>query len=145
MKNDFKVKFVIFLVIVSMCLTVHSGAAVATTETNVENIAAGLVSSNAPTEILPMAMNLSEGTYYLNNEYTGKYLKYSSSALSLVRGYISDFGTAIKWKLEAVDGGYVFRSMHNTTVYLGVSSTTTSNIVEIVTVAAGSAIPERCI
>ncbi len=44
-----------------------------------------------------------------------------------------------------MDGGYVFRSMHNTTKYLGVSSTTTSVSVEVVTVATGSTIPDRCV
>ncbi len=144
MKKGFKIKFAIFLVIVGMSFAIYSGTDV-TAEENTENIAAGIMSPGTSTEIAPMALNLSEGTYYLNNEYTGRYLKYTSSALSLVRGYISDYGTAIKWKLEAVDGGYVFRSMHNTTKYLGVASTTTSSTVEVVSVATGGSIPERCI
>ncbi len=98
MKKGFKIKFAIFLVIVGMSFAIYSGTDV-TAEKNTENIAAGIMPPGTSTEIAPMALNLSEGTYYLNNEYTGRYLKYTSSALSLVRGYISDYGTAIKWKL----------------------------------------------
>ncbi|MCD7776809.1 MAG: RICIN domain-containing protein [Firmicutes bacterium] len=87
-----------------------------------------------------------EGTYYLNNRYTGKYLRYTSSSGALgSSGTLSSLGTSIQWEMVAASGGYYLRSVSDSTKYLGVpSGTTTSSSVEIVTVTSGSA-PGRCL
>lgn len=91
------------------------------------------------------ALNLSNGTYYMNNRNCGKYLRYYSSALSLTNGYVSTYGNSIKWKITAVSGGYTISSVSSSTKYLGVPSSTSSNTVELVTVSSGASIPARCI
>lgn len=88
--------------------------------------------------------SLANGTYYFNNYYHGSYLKYISSKALASSGYISSLGRSIQWQIVQVNGGYVIRSANDTTKYLGVSSTTTSSAVEIVTVKDIS-VPTRCI
>lgn len=88
---------------------------------------------------------LSDGTYYLNNKYYGKYLRYTSSnGTTTSSGLLSSLGNSIQWKLQKVSGGYVIRSATNSTYYLGVPADTSSNSVTIVTVS-DSSIPSRCI
>lgn len=88
---------------------------------------------------------LADGTYYLNNKYYGKYLRYTSSnGATTSSGLLSSLGNSIQWKLQKVSGGYVIRSASNSTYYLGVPTDTSSNSVTIVTVS-DSSIPSRCI
>lgn len=149
----------ILITVMVMCLLLSSFPAVVSAEQPTdEEIAAGIaappdnVSATSNSRAISsggtvstQALNLSNGTYYLNNRYSGKYLRYYSSALSLTNGYVSTYGNSIKWKLTAVSGGYTISSTSNSTQYLGVPTSTSLNTVELVTVSSGSSIPARCI
>lgn len=87
---------------------------------------------------------ISDGTYYLNNRYSGNYLRYTSSAATASSGLISNLGDSIRWEIQAVNGGYMIRSKADSTKYLGVPTDTNNGAVSIVTVS-DSAIPTRCI
>lgn len=85
------------------------------------------------------------GTYYLNGEYSGDYLKYSASSVCAESGLLSSLGNSIKWNLKCVnasDNIYTITAYGNSTKYLGVVAD--SSNVEYVTVNSGSTVPARC-
>lgn len=84
-----------------------------------------------------------DGTYYLNNKYSGDYLKCESAKVSVVSGLLTSLGPPLYWLIRKVDGGYVIRSANDTSKYLAVPSDVNSAGVELVTVTNG-AIPARC-
>lgn len=149
----------ILITVMVLCLLLSSFPAVVLAEQPTdEEIAAGIaapsdnVSATSNSRAISsggtvstQALNLSNGTYYMNNRNCGKYLRYYSSALSLTNGYVSTYGNSIKWKITAVSGGYTISSVSSSTKYLGVPSSTSSNTVELVTVSSGASIPARCI
>lgn len=84
-----------------------------------------------------------DGTYYLNNKYSGDYLKCESAKVSVVSGMLTSLGPPLYWLIRKVDGGYVIRSANDTSKYLAVPSDVNSAGVELVTITNG-AIPARC-
>lgn len=84
-----------------------------------------------------------DGTYYLNNKYSGDYLKCESAKFSVVSGLLTTLGPPLYWLIRKVDGGYVIRSANDTSKYLAAPSDVNSVGVELVTVTNG-AIPARC-
>ena len=88
-----------------------------------------------------------DGTYYINGEYSGDYLKYGSDSVSALSGLLANLGNSSKWNIHCIDSQnniYTISSYSNSTKYLAVPSSTTSSSVEIVTVSSGSTIPDRC-
>ncbi|MBO5097053.1 MAG: DNRLRE domain-containing protein [Agathobacter sp.] len=82
-------------------------------------------SSNKPTltvtyDSTPSSYQLiTDGTYYLNNKYSGNYLKYMSLVLKGESGLLDSLGDYIKWEIRSVDGGYVIYSTADMKKYLG--------------------------
>lgn len=88
---------------------------------------------------------ISNGTYYLNNKNTGKYIqKTSTNAAAGASGLISSIGSTIRWEIQKVSNGYVIRSASDPTKYLAGASSTSSSTVSIVTVSESS-LPTRCV
>lgn len=88
---------------------------------------------------------LTNGTYYVNNTNTGKYIQYTSSSyVSGMSGLLSNLGTSIQRELRKVSGGYVIRAVNDPTKYLAGASNTASSNVSVETVSE-SAIPSRCV
>lgn len=100
--------------------------------------------NNSATYDILATASVSNGTYYINNRYCGKYLAYSSSATTQ-SGTISSLGNSILWEISSVSGGYTIRSKSDTTKYLGVPSSTSSTLVSIVTIGNGASVPSTCI
>ncbi len=86
---------------------------------------------------------LNNGEYYINNDEYGKYLKNSSNTLSVQSGLLNDLGNTIKWKLQKYNGGYTISSVSNPSLYLSVSSSTSSDTVQFV--SPGTNIPYECV
>lgn len=59
-----------------------------------------------------------DGNYYLNNEYTGKYLTCNSSTLSVKSGLLSSLASTIQWKLTNMGTYYVIQPVSNSSMYL---------------------------
>ncbi|MBQ4037036.1 MAG: hypothetical protein IJC84_02805 [Clostridia bacterium] len=90
---------------------------------------------------------ISDGTYYLNNTYSGKYLRYAPGlGLSGQSGLIADLGDTIRWEMIAVEEGnkYAIRSKSDPTKYLCVPETTSSSSVNVLTVS-NYTLPSRCL
>lgn len=88
---------------------------------------------------------LSDDIYYLNNKFSGKYMRYTSSdGATGASGLLASLGSSIQWKVQQVSGGYVIRPTGYSTKYLGVPEDTASNLVEIVSVS-DAALPARCV
>jgi len=90
---------------------------------------------------------ISDGTYYLNNTYSGKYLRYAPGlGLSGQSGLIADLGDTIRWEMIAVEEGnkYAIRSKSDSTKYLCVPETTSSSSVNVLTVS-NYTLPSRCL
>ena len=83
-----------------------------------------------------------DGTYYLNNDNSGKYLRYSSS-LSAQSGLISSLGNSIRWEITYNGSYYYIQPVSDSTKYLAVSTSSGSNAVELVTVTS-STVPTQC-
>lgn len=73
---------------------------------------------------------IADGTYYLNNSYTGHFIKYNGS-LSLAYGLMDEidvnattYAFPLRWHIEKVESGYFIRlnsnGSNNRQVYLGV-------------------------
>jgi len=114
----------------------------------VEDVLAGMAS---PSQLgmSPWALNanapLADGTYYLNGEYSGDYLRYSSSTLSAVSGQFFDLNPSIQWIITNVGGSFTIKFAGNTSKYLAdPTSSTSSSSVQIVTVT-GTTIPDECL
>lgn len=88
---------------------------------------------------------LANGTYYLNNKHCGKYLRYESTHSVFGRsGLLNDLGTSIQWEIQNYNNAYIIHAKNDSKKYLGVPASTSSDIVELVSVDDGS-IPQRCI
>jgi hypothetical protein len=89
---------------------------------------------------------IDNGTYYLNNDDTGKYLRYNAGIASGISGLLANLGTSIQWEIQnsSSGSGYMIRAKNDTTKYLGVPTNVDSGSVEMVTVS-NTAIPSRCI
>lgn len=86
---------------------------------------------------------IGNGTYYLNNKETGKYLqKYNETTLYGESGKVSITSNKFKWIIQPVSGGYVIKDP-GSTKYLGVASETATTPT-LITVS-DSALPEECI
>ena len=83
-----------------------------------------------------------DGTYYLNNDNSGKYLRYSSS-LSARSGLISSLGNSIRWEITYNGSYYYIQPVSDSTKYFAVSTSSGSNAVELVTVTS-STVPTQC-
>ena len=82
-------------------------------------------------------------TVYLNNNYSGKYLRNSSSTISVSSGTLSALGDTIKWTITPVgDDMYTISSVSDTTRYLAGSATSTVATVSLTTLT-GSSIPNQ--
>ena len=97
---------------------------------------------------LPYTYQLVEnGTYYLNNYYTGKYLHYNTSNdyISGKSGLLADLGTTIQWEVVRSSQGndYLIR-VKDTNLYLAVPEDEDSIGIETVSVN-NAAIPARCL
>lgn len=89
---------------------------------------------------------VSEGTYYINNLETGKYLKYTSSNAVGASGLLSTLGNSIQWELCSLENGtYAFRAASNPTLYLGVPKYFDSNGDIVIETVSGSDVPENCL
>jgi len=89
---------------------------------------------------------VSEGTYYINNLETGKYLKYTSSNAVGSSGLLSTLGNSIQWELCSLENGtYAFRAASNPTLYLGVPEYFDSNGDIVIETVSGSDVPENCL
>lgn len=86
---------------------------------------------------------VSNGTYYLNNKYSGNYLTYSSSKAVGKSGLLANLGAYVQWEIVKTNGGYVIRSKTDTTKYLGVESSTAGSSV-VVRPISNTTIPEEC-
>jgi len=84
------------------------------------------------------------GTYFLNNKYSGQYLQYTSSGATSNGGFTSSLGSAVRWTISTTSNGATIRSVNSPTKYLAVSSDTSKITVEFVTVSSGGTIPSRC-
>lgn len=80
-----------------------------------------------------------DGTYYLNNKYYGKYIKYGGT-LSTQSGTISALGDTIRWSITYTGSAYLIRPLYDTTKYLAVTGNST---VEMISVSSSS-IPTTC-
>lgn len=90
------------------------------------------------------AGSLADGTYYLNNRYTGQYIKYNTSAKpNATSGLLASLGDSIHWHLQYVSGGYVIRSAIDPTIHLGVPADPSSTEVTLIHVDE-TEIPLRC-
>ncbi len=87
---------------------------------------------------------ITKDSYYLNNYYSGDYLKYTNSAMTAESGLLANLGNSVQWEINSVDGGYVIRSKADPTKYLGVPTDTSANYALTVTLDDRQ-IPTRCI
>ena len=146
-------KAIMCLLISSLLLgvfSIHSFAAKPTDAmvnmVTVEDVIAGLASpshlSLSATRGMSANAPISDGTYYLNGEYSGHYLKHNPSSPSAEPGTFSALGASIKWKITNVNGSFTIQPLNNPTKYLSVSST--GNAIQYVTVS-GTTVPEACL
>lgn len=86
-----------------------------------------------------------DGSYYINNDNTGKYMRYTSSGISGQSGLLANLGTSIQWEVICSSNGkgYVIRAKNDPTKYLAVPESVSSNNVELVSVS-NTEIPDRC-
>lgn len=88
---------------------------------------------------------IANATYYINNKYSGNYLKYvSSTSVTGQSGLLSSLGQYAQWEIVSVDDGYVIRSKYDSTKYLAVPDSTSSSAV-IVRNISDEEIPKACI
>lgn len=85
---------------------------------------------------------VSDGSFYINNKGSGKYLQNNSGTPAGKSGLISSLGSTIRWKIVNVNGGVAFRSVSNETKCLGVS--TSGNSVVLVNAPVDN-IPANCV
>lgn len=88
------------------------------------------------------SQTVNDGTYYLNNKNSGKYLRYSGS-LSAQSGLIASLGDSIRWEITYNGGYYYIQPLSDSTKYLAVSTSSGSNVVELITVTS-STVPTQC-
>lgn len=88
------------------------------------------------------SQTVNDGTYYLNNKNSGKYLRYSSS-LSTQSGLIASLGDSIRWEITYNGGYYYIQPLSDSTKYLAVSTSSGSNVVELITVTSAT-VPTQC-
>ena len=89
---------------------------------------------------------LPNNTYYLNNLYTGNYLKIDAGTgnnIGVQSGLLEKLGTSIQWKIEKQQRGYVIRSVEHPDCYLAVPSDVSQEDVVVVP-NLYSDIPEEC-
>ena len=68
---------------------------------------------------------LAEGTYYINNKSSGKYLHYGSTDVDGASGLVADLENTIRWKITPVgDNKYTIQSLENMQKYLYAESST---------------------
>lgn len=78
---------------------------------------------------------LPNNTYYLNNLYTGNYLKIDAGTgnnIGVQSGLLEKLGTSIQWKIEKQQRGYVIRSVEHPDCYLAVPSDVSQEDVVVV-------------
>ena len=86
---------------------------------------------------------LADGTYYLNGQASGDYLKYATGSVSAESGLLASLGSAIQWKIRYTGSGYLISPSSYPTMYLASAADTGSSALQLVTVTA-TAIPDRC-
>lgn len=80
---------------------------------------------------------------YINNDYSGKYLRNLSGSPNASSGLLSSLGTTIQWQITPVgDDMYTIKPMNDTTKYLTGSSTASSTTVQLSTLT-GTTIPDH--
>ena len=111
------------------------GTSAGTTPTSAGNVYVATTDSNSDYQewyIRDMSTNtvvssggnyggISNGTYYINNSYTGKYM-YRSPRMEYIdgkSGLISELGNKIRWTIAYVeDGAYTIRSVEDPTLFI---------------------------
>lgn len=120
-----------------------------TSTVTLKDVIAGLADpsqiNNFATRATEVNTVLEDGTYYLNGEYSGDYLKYNSTSPAAESGTFSALGSTIKWKITNVNDSFTIQPINDLTKYLAVPTTsTTSTSVQYVTVS-GTSIPTECL
>lgn len=87
---------------------------------------------------------LESDVYYINNIYSGNYLKYTNTTVVGRSGLLQELGNDIWWEIRKANGGYVIRLANNPQIYLGVAAGTISENVELIQID-GSNIPQNCV
>lgn len=128
-------------------IAVYAEDSISTT-VSIEDVIAGMADISQLSEAshrATTAVVISDGIYYLNGEYSGDYLRNSSSSPVAKSGTFSSLGTSIRWIITNVSGSFSIRSASDTTKYLAVpTSSTSSSSVQLVTVS-GSTVPTECL
>ena len=153
-----KLRSKILVLALSLCLCL-SGLFGFVTEVNaeeyidesvtVEDVVAGMASlsqlNSGQMRALTANAPIADGTYYLNGQYNGDYLKNDASSLATNSGLLTDLGESIEWVITNVNGAFTIRSVSDTTKYLAVpTSSTEEAAVQLVSVT-GSSIPSECL
>ena len=150
-------KVSIHILVLCICITTifHYTIVVTSAEDNVtttptrEDVIAGIASPSQVDLELSRATSenavIANGTYYINGEYSGDYLRNSASSVVAKSGTFSSLGASIRWIITNDSGSFTIRSASDTTKYLAVpTSSTTSSSVELVTLSS-TTIPTECL
>lgn len=86
---------------------------------------------------------IADGTYYLNGQASGDYLKYTTGSISAESGLLASLGSAIQWKIRYTSSGYLISPSSYPNMYLASATDTGSSALQLVTVTA-TAVPDRC-
>lgn len=88
--------------------------------------------------------SISNGTYYLNNRFEGKFLNKSSSSVNSVAGKLSALQSNIKWVITNYNSTYcLIKPASDSSKCLAGSTSTTSSNVSLI--SAPSSIPDYCL
>ncbi len=87
---------------------------------------------------------LDSDTYYINNLYSGNYLKYTTSGVVGKSGLLQDLGHDIRWEIRKISGGYIIRLANNPRIYLAAPAGASSEEVELMQID-GTDIPQNCV
>ncbi len=85
---------------------------------------------------------LSDDIYLFNNRYTGNFLRYNNSALSMQSGTMANLGSSVAWDVQYVGSYYVIESTAAPGTFLAASATSGSAAVETVS-ATATTVPTR--